>query len=436
MPPSHSDGRASDASDVRSDVVVLGGGLAGCLAALAIHRRRPSARVVLVERAERLAGNHTWSCFANDVNVWAADCGTTGEAWTLLEPLIEKRWPSYLVKFPGSASGRDFERRIDSEYLTVTSDRLRDVTGRAFATSPTMELRLNAEVASVRGDSGGTSVVLETGERLRADQVIDARGLPTTADAGRCGFQKFLGQEVMVSGMASDAGEPAPLLMDACVPQDDGFRFMYALPLNGDRWLLEDTSFSDGPALDTDDRRARIAAYASTLGLRIERVIREEHGVLPMPWGLDPLGSDARSTDSKPTVIGYRASLFHAGTGYSLPFALATATVVARADGAAFDNLRQSLSEQNRFFGVLNRLLFRGVRPERRHETFRRFYGLPDDTIGRFYAARCTRLDRARILLGKPPRQFRWKALANSWRQSSRGSGVLSTTPETREEAL
>jgi lycopene beta-cyclase len=37
---------------------------------------------------------------------------------------------------------------------------------------------------------------------------------------------------------------------------------------------------------------------------------------------------------------------------------------------------------------------------------FERFYGLPEPLIHRFYALSLSRLDRARILIGRPPRGF------------------------------
>jgi len=37
---------------------------------------------------------------------------------------------------------------------------------------------------------------------------------------------------------------------------------------------------------------------------------------------------------------------------------------------------------------------------------FERFYGLPDALVHRFYALELTAFDRARILVGRPPRGF------------------------------
>ena len=55
------------------------------------------------------------------------------------------------------------------------------------------------------------------------------------------------------------------------------------------------------------------------------------------------------------------------------------------------------------FYRRLGRMLFGAGNPEERYKVFERFYRLPAPLIERFYAARSTRLDRARVLCGKPP---------------------------------
>jgi lycopene beta-cyclase len=57
-------------------------------------------------------------------------------------------------------------------------------------------------------------------------------------------------------------------------------------------------------------------------------------------------------------------------------------------------------------------LLFRGLAPERAWHVFERFYRMPQELIERFYALELSRLDRARIVLGRPPRGFSiWRLL-------------------------
>ena len=73
--------------------------------------------------------------------------------------------------------------------------------------------------------------------------------------------------------------------MDATVTQLDGYRFLYVLPLAEDRLLIEDTRYSDGPALDQAELARDIAAYAAQQGWTIVETVREENGVLPIALG-------------------------------------------------------------------------------------------------------------------------------------------------------
>ena len=49
------------------DVVIVGGGLAGGLIALALHRHAPGCRFVVVEAGRTLGGHHRWSWFETDI---------------------------------------------------------------------------------------------------------------------------------------------------------------------------------------------------------------------------------------------------------------------------------------------------------------------------------------------------------------------------------
>ncbi len=55
------------------------------------------------------------------------------------------------------------------------------------------------------------------------------------------------------------------------------------------------------------------------------------------------------------------------------------------------------------FFRLLNRMLFKAAAPNERYRVLERFYRLPAPLMRRFYASELTRLDKLRILTGKPP---------------------------------
>lgn len=364
------------------EYLLVGGGLQNSLIALALLERRPEARLCLVEREERLGGNHTWCFHAGDV---------PAEAAALIEPLVVRRWPAHDVLFPGR------RRRLESAYAALTSERLHQVVMARVTQAPNARvLRGNVRAVSAR------QVELDDGRQLSATLVVDARG-PERGAQVAAGYQKFIGLELELE----DASAPElPVLMDATVPQLDGFRFVYVLPFAPARVLVEDTYYSTRPELDGAALRERALEYAAAHGLRVRSVLREERGVLPIPIALDRDHSGAGLI-----VAGYAGGLFHPTTGYSLPVALRFALFLAQrpaseAHGEAYRRWRLQHERQAQFCLLLNRLLFGAFAPEQRYHVLERFYGLPDGTIRRFYALDTHAGDRARILCGRPPRGF------------------------------
>ena len=179
-------------------LTIAGGGLAGCLAALALAKLRPEVEFVLVEQGEAFGGHHIWSFFDADV---AAE-----DRW-LIEPIIARSWDGYNVRFPKRT------RTLSTRYNSTRSELLDTL----------VRERLRPDQYRL-----GT-----TAERID----IDARGA-ANLDALELGWQKFVGREYRLE---APHGLARPIVMDACVDQADGYRFVYCLPFAEDRLLIEDT---------------------------------------------------------------------------------------------------------------------------------------------------------------------------------------------------
>lgn len=368
------------------DYALVGGGLQNGLIALALRAHQPDARVAIIERGRAIGGNHTWCFHAGDVS--PAQAG-----W--IDPLVEVRWPGYDVAFPS------YQRTLDSAYACVTAPRL----AAALASSgcehmlESTALEVGADHVRIRDREGVVS-------ELRARAVIDARG-PDRANVEATGWQKFLGQELR---LATPHGLVRPMLMDATVEQRDGFRFLYVLPLAPDRVLVEDTYFSDSTHLDASELRTSIAAYVASRGWTVAAIEREETGVLPLPLRC------AAPVASAPLVAGYAGGWFHPVTGYSFPIAARLAELVASLPpeaiaGPAIQRHSKAQARQMEFAFRLNRMLFRWFAPEQRYRVLERFYRLPEPIVRRFYALELTVWDRARILVGRPPRGLKLGAM-------------------------
>ncbi len=363
------------------DLVLAGGGLANGLLAWRLRSLRPELRVLLLEGGDHIGGNHTWSFHDSDLT-------PSQLAW--IAPLISTRWPRYDVAFP------DLARTLEGGYASIASSDFASVIEPALGSA----LLTHTRIASVTP----ASVRLADGQTVHARAVIDGRGMrPTTRLS--LGYQTFLGQELR---LAAPHGLTAPVIMDAAVEQQGGYRFVYLLPFGPDRVLVEDTHYVDSAAWDPERLRANIAAYAQARGWQVAELLREEQGSLPivLAGDFDAFWDDLYGQPSS----GLRAGLFHPTTGYSLPHAVRLAERIAALDDlsapALFAAIRHEARlawQDQRFFRLLNRMLFLAGRPDERWRVMQRFYRLPAPLIARFYAGRLRLGDKARLLSGKPP---------------------------------
>lgn len=361
-------------------LVIVGGGLSGCLAALALARRRPDIDFVLIEQDAGLGGNHIWSFFDTDV---------AGPSRWVLDDLPITHWPDHEVHFPHRS------RVIPLGYNSLASADL-DATIRRIL--PPERMRLACPIRQVEANG----VVLESGERIAAEGVIDARG-PAPTPGLELAWQKFVGRRYR---FALPHKRSRPIIMDATVDQADGYRFAYSLPFTDTDLLIEDTYYSNSPNLDDAAVGARLDALAKKIGTA--EMVSEERGVLPVLLGgsVDSLWN----SDQPVPQLGLRGGFFHPTTGYSLPDAVRNAALLSgQADVSSpalhrlFHRRAQALWKKRKYFQLLNRMLFYGARPADRYRVLEHFYRLPVAVIGRFYAGALTRTDKIRILSGRPP---------------------------------
>ena len=372
---------------MENDIILAGGGLANGLIALRLAQLRPEVRVTIIESGATIGGNHTWSSFAGDLTPDQVE-------WTA--PLFRYHWDRYEVRFPSAT------RQLEAGYRSATSELLAAEVTRALP--PERVLTAMPIVAMTP-----TSVTLADQRVLVAAAAIDGRGQgPTKALDLR--WQKFLGQEVE---LAEPHGLSGPIIMDATVPQFDGYRFVYTLPFGPRHVLIEDTYFSDGNDLSPDLLRRHLADYAVSQGWTITRIIREEKGILPLGIGgdIEAFWDEAAAAgEAGVPRVGLRAGMFHPVTGYSFPDAVRMADLIAALpvlDAATIYRAARDHSvaawRARGMYRLLNRMLFLAAHDEERRHVLQRFYEHNDALVGRFYAAQPVLKDWMRILSGKPP---------------------------------
>jgi lycopene beta-cyclase len=235
--------------------------------------------------------------------------------------------------------------------------------------------------------------------------VIDCRGFePTKHLEG--GWQVFMGRHMRTD---RPHGLTRPVIMDAAVTQHGAYRFIYVLPLALDELFIEDTYYADSPRLDRRTLSSRIDAYCRQHGWTGE-LLGHETGVLPVITGGNFAAWQDELRVPGVTRAGARGGFVHPLTSYTLPQAVAMAQLIAReadlpgeqlaalVEGAAAQHWRATA-----FYRRLGAMLFQAGAPDERYRIFERFYRLPEPTIERFYAARSSLADKARVLIGKPP---------------------------------
>jgi lycopene beta-cyclase len=345
-------------------VIIVGGGLCGGLLAWYLMKRRPHLEFRVYEDKRSFGGNHTWSFHGTDV---------TPENLELLAPLIRKSWPGYEVAFPGQ------RRSVPISYHSITADHFDAVLRNEL---PHDRLRLGTRIAP--------------DEALRDSPIVfDARGVTAWA---RCGYQKFLGLELETR---EPHGLQTPVLMDATVEQIDGLRFLYFLPFDERRILIEDTRYSDTSFLDHYRMREHVRDVARARGWEIAAVVREEHGALPIPFSWQK-----ETAESGAVNLG---GIFHDTTGYSFPDAV---RLVDRLTRSSFElpelrkivaDYRRKRGPDRRFFCLLNRLMFFAGDEASRYRTMAFFYRQGERSISKFYRGDLSHFDRLKFFLGSPP---------------------------------
>jgi lycopene beta-cyclase len=376
------------------DAVIVGGGLAGGLIALALHRHVPGCRFLVIEAGCTLGGHHRWSWFETDIRP-----GARG----LMAGFALNGWDEgYDITFPA------YGRTLPTAYRSLASA---EFHAKLMAELPEGRVMLGTRVAGL--DAGG--VTLADGTRLSAKRVIDCRAFKSSRHLAG-GWQVFLGQHFRCD---APHGLTRPVIMDASVdqvaPHGNGaaYRFVYVLPLSPTEVFIEDTYYADQPRMDADVLKGRVAEYAHRHGWKGE-VIDQEAGILPVISGGDFRAALAEVAIPGVALAGARGGFSHPLTSYTLPFAvdnaLAIAGLLARrpevsgTELAAFCKRRATRHwGATAYYRMLSRMLFEAAEPDKRVVVFEHFYALKGRLVERFYAGRSTWPDRLRILTGKPP---------------------------------
>lgn len=368
--------------DLKSDVVIVGGGLAGSLAALKLLTAKSDLHIVLVEAGPTLSGHQTWNFHESNV-------GST-ESMSWIQPLISKTWDDSSVKFP------HLEKTLPGKYYAVRSENLHKLMKEKMSD----DILLNSRAIRM----SESHVELENDQILAARCVLDARGFLNSPPTGVSGFHKKISIDFTLE---KSHGLVRPIRMDASCPQLDGLRYFQILPWNDTQLTVSECFYSDSPQINYDRISLSILSFIERQGWKVASKDREEQGVSPIPMTSDYL---KRSLGGEALSIGMRGGYFHATTGQLFSDAVRIAEFLAGIEDLSTQNARNALMKfrrnwlsRQRFYRLVNRWLFYASEPALRYSLLQYIFNQPQELVERFDSGMSTWTDRARLLSGSPP---------------------------------
>jgi capsanthin/capsorubin synthase len=285
------------------DAVVAGAGPAGLAIAKALVEQGLRVACVDPEPERR------WT---NNTSTWADEIVPLG-----LDTYCDRIWPKAEVIF-GERSRQVFERG----YTHFDNDLLKQ------ALIPSSLEMVEGRAVGVEHDLQGSTVTLESGEKLRATLVFDATGhdhalLPSTHSADS--FQNVYGILARVDRHPFDLDRM--LLMDFrhafLGNRKSPPTFLYAMPWDSDYAFFEETSLADSPGVPFEVLQGRLYLRLASLGIKVCDVESVEVGALPL---------NGPMPDPSSRVIGFGAAggFVQASTGWSVGHSLRLAGPVSQ----------------------------------------------------------------------------------------------------------
>ncbi|MET0375301.1 MAG: lycopene beta-cyclase CrtY [Rhizorhabdus sp.] len=368
---------------VACDLAIIGGGLSGGLIAMAARRAQPDRRILLIEAAPSLGGNHLWSFIDSDV-------GPAEKA--LLQPLVNYGWREFSVVFPR------YKRALPQPFYSIRSDRFDEALRQAM---PAESILTGRRAAGVSPDG----VVLEDGTMIAAHGVVDARG-PADLSLLDLHYRKFVGYELTLDGPHSVR---RATLIDAAADPAEGFQYMMMLPIESDRLFIEDVRYEAHTDLDMTDHGNRIVNHAARFGWRIRSSARGQAGIVPVAVGGD-FENYWRSGGEGVAKVGLRAGLFHPVSGNSLGDAARTALMIAQAkdwSGAALHKMLHAHAAKawtkRDYYRRFARRMLRDTPVPESYKFLEALYTMDADLIARFHGMTLGFTDRLALSLGDGP---------------------------------
>lgn len=338
-------------------VIILGGGIWGCLLALRLKEKLPQVEFKIYEETSTL-GNHESLSFRE------SDCKS---AMPWLRPFISQSWMLQNIK------GQNLDRWLTEPVHYIEAGKMHEI------------LLQNVSAENIKLNN------LMTPEFAiqEASFVIDTRNI---CHYSKFGFRKSLSLDVE---LVNDHHLIAPVSYDGTSSVKDHTRHLSYFPLGSNRLLIKDIWFSESRQMNLNEMRNELTESLGKRGWKISRVLREESSVTEVPLTSPVVREEGR-------VISL-AGLFHDLTGANLPMAVELIDQMI-ITSFRFGELKEVVKKYRRekeidrqFLRFLNRLLIE----QKQHQVFDVIYKQPTPLIERFSRGNLKVIDRYKILAGK-----------------------------------
>ncbi|OLR93963.1 lycopene cyclase family protein [Actinokineospora bangkokensis] len=325
----------------------------------------------------------------------AEACARRGAAVALVAPRPHAPWPATygmwehqaLLPHHDPVPVRAGGRWLDLRYTVLDNAAALE----QLASAPVTPVA-GSVVSATRGPRGAT-VVLASGRRIACGAVVDASGARRVLSGGAGGPRA----EQTAYGLVFPADRVAGLVppgravfMDEWSTVDGLATFLYAVPLPGDRVLVEETSLVAKPGVAVGVLRDRLLARLGAAGVDPGAAVDRE--VVRFPMDLPR---------SRVPAIGAAAGMVNPTTGYSVADSLAVAPALAEAlttgapDPVWTPAARSVHALRAHGARVLRSLPAAGV-----PEFFERFFALPEPVWLPFLVGRADVAGTARAMAG------------------------------------
>ncbi len=281
----------------RVDLAILGAGSAGLSLAAALANSASGAHLNVVV-IEARAGSPPDRSFA----FWATPLELENPPWPLLG-----QWQSWCF------SDRDGSQVVhqggaERRYVAVSALAHYQHCLEQIGQRPGFQLIHGVAITDLISRSDAVEVRGQ-GFQAAARHVVDTRNHADHDTLKARLYQQFVGH---VLQRAEPVGNPHQVeLMTDMSADEHGFRFVYSLPLDHNRVLVEETRFTPRilpwQRLEADCWRAAESRYFG-----FAAVLHTERGIIPM--GIAPLPPPA---DSRIRLAGTRGGAVRAATGYA-----------------------------------------------------------------------------------------------------------------------